>query len=215
MERKDGTEEIAMRRRILGVSLAVLSFSIGSAVVRAQGAPGVRFGVFGGAVFPVQDQKDVFKTGWNAGAMLNFNFGDTPLGLRFDGLYSELKTADALTPFFGDAKTRIIAGEGDLVIGPRFAGGFQPYVMGGVGVYDLRFRGQEVDTGNVFSDTTTKFGWNAGTGFAFPLGSASNSRMFVEGKYVSVSTNGNRFADTITTHGSRFTIVPVNLGFIF
>jgi len=203
-----------MKRRLLAVLVALFGFSMCYGIASAQGAPGVRFGVFGGADFPVQDQKDVFKTGWNAGALLAFNFGDAPLGLRFDGLYSELKTADALQLFFGNGKTRIIAGEGDLVIGPRFAGGFQPYVMGGVGVYDLRFRGQEVDTGNVFSDTTTKFGWNAGTGFAFPLG-AGNSRIFVEGKYVSVSTNGNRFADTITTHGSRFTIVPVNLGFIF
>jgi opacity protein-like surface antigen len=203
-----------MKRRLLAVLVALFGFSMCYGIASAQGAPGVRVGVFGGADFPVQDQKDVFKTGWNAGALLAFNFGDSPLGIRIDGSYHELKTADALQVFFGNGKTRIIAGEGDLVVGPRLPGGFQPYVIGGVGVYDLRFRGQEVDTGNVFSDSTTKFGWNAGTGFAFPLG-AGNSRIFVEGKYVSVSTNGNRFADTITTQGSRFTIVPVNLGFIF
>lgn len=183
--------------------------------VLAQGTGGVHFGISGGADFPVSDQKDVFQTGWNGTAMLAINFGTAPVGIRIDGSYHELKTKGDLDAFFfGNGSTRIISGTADLVIGPR-GQAVEPYVIGGVGAYDLRFRGQEVDTGNAFSDVTTRFGWNAGVGIAFPLGRGSNSRFFIEGRYTSISTNGNRFSDSVKSGGSRFTIVPVNAGFIF
>jgi hypothetical protein len=180
----------------------------------AQGT-GVHFGISGGGDFPVSDQKDVYKTGWNGSALVAINFGNSPFGLRIDGSYHDLRTKDSLGIFFnGAGKTRVIDGTADVVIGPR-GGSVEPYFIGGVGAYDLRFRGQEVDTGNAFSDTTTRFGWNAGVGIAFPLGSASDSRMFIEGRYTSVSLNADRFSNSVHTNGSRFTFVPVNLGFLF
>jgi hypothetical protein len=90
----------------------------------------------------------------------------------------------------------------------------QPYFLGGVGAYDMRFRGQDITTGDAFSETTTRFGWNAGGGIAFPMGTGG-SRFFVEARYTSVSTHGNRFSDSVMTGGSRFTFVPVNAGFVF
>lgn len=180
----------------------------------AQGT-GVHFGVSGGGDVPVADQKDVYKTGWNGSALVAINFGNSPVGIRIDGSYHELRTKDSLGIFFnGQGKTRVIDGTADVVIGPR-GSAVEPYFIGGVGAYDLRFRGQEVDTGNAFSDTTTRFGWNAGVGVAFPLGTGSNSRMFIEGRYTSVSLNADRFSNSVHANGSRFTFVPVNLGFLF
>jgi opacity protein-like surface antigen len=197
--------------RIGRVFLSLFVFVTVSSLAWAQGAPGFRFGITGGADFPLQDQSDVYKTGWNAGLLFAINFGDTPFGLRFQATYDEMHLKEfALFPN-ASGKTRIIAGVGDLVIGARH-GAVQPYLIGGVGAYDLRFSGQDFSD-NVFSDSTTRFGWNAGGGLAFPLG--RTSRMFVEARYTSVSVDSDRFSNSIHTGGTRFTFLPVNLGFVF
>jgi opacity protein-like surface antigen len=197
--------------RIGRVFLSLFLFMAAAGIASAQGAPGFRFGITGGADFPLQDQSDVYKTGWNGGLLFAINFGDTPFGLRFQATYDEMHLKEfALFPN-ASGKTRIIAGVGDLVIGARH-GAVQPYLIGGVGAYDLRFSGQDFSD-NPFSDSTTRFGWNAGGGLAFPLG--STSRMFVEARYTSVSVDSDRFSNSIHTGGTRFTFLPVNLGFVF
>jgi opacity protein-like surface antigen len=181
----------------------------------AQGVGGIHLGLSGGADFPVADQKDVYKTGWNGTAILALNFGSSPLSLRIDGSYHELETKSALEAFFaGSGKTRIIDGTVDLVAGPR-GQAIEPYLIGGVGAYDLRFRGQDITTDNAFSYTTTRFGWNAGAGLAFRLAPDSGSRFFIEARYTSISVGSDRFSNSIHAGGSRFTFVPVNIGIIF
>jgi opacity protein-like surface antigen len=203
-----------MRIRTIGM-LAAGAVLFASAA-RAQGNRPVQFGISGGADFPVSDQSDVYKTGWNGSALLAFNFGASPFGMRLDGSYHELKTKDDLAPFFsGNGKTRIIDGTFDVVIGPKNMS-VEPYFIGGGGAYDLRFEGQDITTGNAFSHSTTRFGWNVGGGIAFPLGSPEkSSRFFIEARYTSISVNVDEFSNSIHTGGSRFTFVPVNIGFVF
>ena len=86
----------------------------------------------------------------------------------------------------------------DFVIGPHARPYVQPYLLSGVGACDIRFHGQEVDTGNLFSNSTTRFGWNAGTGIAFRLGASTNVHAFVEGRYTSV-TLSDLFAKASTS----------------
>jgi hypothetical protein len=203
-----------MKRMNLGFVFLVAAVVCIPGTAAAQGTGGVHFGISGGGDFPVSDQKDVYKTGWNGTAFVAVNFGTAPVGLRIEGSYHELKTEDNLVAFLGSGKTRIIDGTANVVIGPRNLS-VEPYVIGGVGAYDLRFRGTEIDTGNAFNQSTTRFGWNAGVGLAFPLGDGSNSRMFIEGRYTSISLDADRFSNSVHTGGSRFTIVPVNLGFVF
>lgn len=181
---------------------------------RAQGAPGFHIGVSGGALFPVENQSDIYKTGWEGTLLFTWMFGDSPFGIRLDGTYGELATKDQLVPFFSNGKTRVLDGTFDFVIGPHIGAYVQPYVLGGVGGYDIRFHGQEIDTGNAFSNTTTRFGWNAGTGLAFRLGSSTNVHAFVEGRYTSV-TLSDLFTNSIHVTGRRFTYVMLNSGFIF
>ena len=203
------------RNLILPLAFAIV-FALGSsAAARAQGAPGFHIGIGGGAVFPVENQSDVYKTGWEGTLMFVWNFGDSPFGLRLDGTYGELETKDALVPVFTDGKTRIIDGTFDFVIGPHIGAYVQPYILGGVGGYDLRFHGQEVSTGDIFSNSTTRFGWNAGTGIAFRLGATTNAHVFVEGRYTSVSVDSDLFTNSIHTGGRRFTTVTLNSGVIF
>ena len=201
------------RNRILVGVLAFVSLLAFSAVSRAQGTPGFHIGVAGGALLPTEDQHDVFNTGWNATLLFPINFGSSPFGIRFDGSYGELTTKSDLTNFLGDGKSRIISGTFDFVVGPHL-GSVQPYIIGGVGAYDLRFSGQEVDTGNLFAESSTRFGWNVGAGVAFGLGQ-SNTQIFVEGRYTSISLDSNRFTDSVHTGGHRFTLVPVSVGVIF
>ncbi len=183
-----------MKRISVGVCAALLLFATASAA-RAQGIGSVHVGISGDADFPVQDQKDAYKTGWNGSLLVPINFGASPVSLRVDGSYHHMDTKS-----------------NDVVAGPRGTS-VEPYFIGGVGAYDLRFHGEDL-TNNTFSDRTTRFGWNAGGGLAFPL-SGSNSRLFIEARYTSVSTNGDRFSDSVRSGGSRFTFVPVNLGVIF
>src|SRR5262245_31185617 len=174
---------VRLRGLVLPLALAMV-FALGSSsAARAQGAPGFHIGISGGAVFPVENQADVYKTGWEGTLMFTWMFGDSPFGIRLDGTYGELPTKDVLVPVFTDGKTRIIDGTFDFVLGPHIGAYVQPYVLGGVGGYDLRFHGQEVSTGDVFSNSTTRFGWNAGTGIAFRLGATANAHVFIEGRY--------------------------------
>jgi len=203
-----------MKKILIGI-LAVSAFAAAPAL-RAQGNRPVQFGISGGADFPVSDQKDVYKTGWNGTALLAFNFGTSPFGMRIDGSYHEMKTKDELQSFFlGSGKARIIDGTFDVVIGPKNMS-VEPYFIGGGGAYDLRFEGEDITTGNAFSHSTTRFGWNVGGGIAFPLGPPErSSRLFIEARYTSISVNVDEFSNSVHTGGSRFTFVPVNIGFIF
>jgi len=191
--------------------LSLLVFTTVARIAAAQGAPGFHFGITGSADIPLQDQSDVYKTGWNGGLLFVLNFGDSPFGLRFQATYDELNVKDlALFPN-ASGKTQILAGVGDVVIGARH-GAVQPYLIGGVGAYDLRFKGQ-ILSNDLFSDSTTRFGWNAGGGLAFPLG--GSTRLFIEARYTSISVDSDRFSNSIHTGGTRFTLLPVNVGFIF
>src|SRR5262249_21265774 len=125
--------------RILFSSLLFVVFA---SVVRAQGVGTFHIGMSGGADFPVEDQSNVYKTGWNATLLFPLTFGASPISMRFDGSYNELQTKD-LTAFVGTGKTRIISGTVDVVIGPRGLP-VEPYFLGGVGAYDLRFHGEDV-----------------------------------------------------------------------
>ena len=198
----------------LVVACLILGLFLAAPNLRAQGAPGFHIGVSGGALFPVENQSDIYKTGWQGTLLFSWMFGESPFGIRLDGTYGELATKDQLVPFFTDGKTRILDGTFDFVIGPHVGAYVQPYVLGGVGGYDIRFHGQEVDTGDVFTNSTTRFGWNAGTGIAFRLGASTNVHAFVEGRYTSV-TLSDLFTNSVHLTGWRFTFVVLNSGFIF
>ena len=204
-----------LRRSVFAFSIvtAVLLLGIAS-IASAQGAPGFHIGISGGADIPVQDQSDVFNVGWNGTLMFVWNFGSSPFGVRLDGSYHELTAKDELV-LFTDGKTRIIDGTFDFVIGPHVGPYVQPYILGGVGAYDMKFSGTDLTFDEIFSDSTTRFGWNAGTGIAFRVGDTTQTHLFFEGRYTSISTDGNRFTDSVTTGGRRFTMIVVNTGVVF
>ena len=197
------------RRSILGaVMFGVVLFAITS-FATAQGAPGFHIGLSGGADFPVGDQENVYDMGWNGTLMFDWMFGTSPFGVRLDGSYHQLKVKNELEPLFLDGEARLLDGTFNFVFGPHF-GGFQPYILGGVGIYDVRFSGQDVINGGLeFKVSDTRFGWNAGTGFAFCV--SGDVHIFLEGRYHSIDLDRDRFVET----NNRFEVVTANLGVVF
>ena len=124
------------RRSTLGAFMCgVVLFAITS-FATAQGAPGFHIGLSGGADFPVGDQENIYDVGWNGTLMFSWMFGTSPFGIRLDGSYHQLKVKNELEPLFLDGEARLLDGTFDFVFGPHF-GGFQPYILGGVGIYDV------------------------------------------------------------------------------
>ena len=201
-------------RPLFGILFIGLVLLAASSSASAQGAPGFHFGISGGADFPVEDQEQVYDVGYNGTLMFNWNFGTSPFGIRLDGSYHRLSLEDAFDPFFADGRTQIIDGTFNFVIGPHFGSWFQPYIFGGVGAYALRFSGEDIVHDEVFTDWTTRFGWNAGTGFAFKAAPDSDIHLFVEGRYQSIDLDIDPFDDFDVTD-RRFTVVTVNTGVIF
>lgn len=200
-------------RSTLGVLLMGILLLAVSATAAAQGAPGFRLGISGGADFPVEDQEDIYDIGWNGTLMFNWNFGTSPFGLRMDGSYHQFQVQEELEPIFVDARTDIMDGTLNFVFGPHICGWFQPYIFGGAGAYSLRFRTEDIDE-DFFTDRVTRFGWNAGTGFAFKVAPESNIHLFVEGRYHSIDLDADPF-DDIDTTDRRFSVVTVNTGIVF
>ena len=94
---------------VVGVILAAGSAPLSAQVMVTRP---VRFGIAGGATLPVSDLKDVSKTGWHAGALLDVGIPLFPLGFRVDAMWNQLGKKD-----FGDysLKHRIIDGTANAV----------------------------------------------------------------------------------------------------
>ncbi len=198
---------------VLAFSAVVLLFGLVSSA-SAQGGPGFHLGISGGVDIPIEDQEDIYNVGWNGTLMLVWNFGTSPFGIRLDGSYGEMKVKDELV-LFNEGKARFIDGTANFVIGPHIGAYVQPYIFGGVGAYDLRFSGEDLDLDEIFSESSTRFGWNAGTGIAFRLGDNTNTHFFVEGRYTSIDLDADRFTDSLNLEGRRFTMIMVNTGIVF
>ncbi len=190
-----------MKRPGFCVLLSMLSFLAAVSVARAQGSPGVHFGIAGGAAFPSGDAGDLYDTGYHGSAMLLFNAPLAPVGLRIEGMYARM---DEKSQFVGSGHVQLGSGTANIVLGPR-AIAFRPYFIGGGGFYRIKFTTNGTLGG--FEETQDKFGWNAGGGMSFGVGPVAS--IFIEARYIRVETDPN-FA-----LGNRFTFVPVTVGFVF
>jgi opacity protein-like surface antigen len=103
-----------------------------------------------------------------------------------------------------DLKDRLIFGTGNVVYKFKTSelSTFRPYLIGGVGVYNIKTTGADDVGGVVDTDnSTTKFGLNAGAGFDIKAGGVG---LFVEGRFHDVFTDGTNFRFIPITVGVRF-----------
>jgi len=175
-------------KRVMGVVAGALVLATTSVA-----AQGVRIGLGGGLLLPMGDYKTADKTGWIAGVDVTDWLTGGSFGIRVEGSYSQTSHKAGTS-----GNSKIIGGMGDAVYAFGTSGAsMRPYLLAGVGFYNVKFTG----TGTSVSES--KVGFGGGAGVAFKVGTGG-SRIFVEGKYVSVSTSG-----------SSTTFLPVRAGIRF
>jgi hypothetical protein len=171
----------AIRSAVLG---AVLMATAGAAPALAQG--GASFSLGGGLTLPLGDFGDAAGTGFHGLAAVSFVPSGFPVGIQVDGMFHRLGVDD--DPVFGDvdANFQIIQGTANAVytFTTSEESSFHPYLIGGVGLYNMKLTGDDVPDG---LDSETDFGINAGAGFDFQAGAVG---LFIEGRFHNVFTEG-------------------------
>jgi hypothetical protein len=206
-------EGFAMTRTAISAAVLGLVLSATAAPVSAQAivSSPVRFGIMGGATVPLSDLSDVNKTGWNAGALVTVGVPLVPVSFRVDGQWQQMNGKDlaALGGAGGSspANLRIIDGTANIVYTFGAALPTKFYLIGGVGVYNERFKDPNSD---VHADGT-KFGLNGGVGFKFQL---TGFATFIEARYHNV-IHGSAVGDVSDSNANSLQFVPISVGITF
>ena len=173
-----------MKKTILAVAaLAVVTLSATS--TSAQSNKAISVGISGGAAIPVGDFADFYTTGYNGTASLMFRSFGSPIGLRIDGMYNRLSVKDETSVSTAEGfpinAVAVMSANANLVYNLPGTG-ITPYLIGGAGVYGLRFDVEDADD----PDVETKAGINAGIGASFPL---SGFNTFIEARFHHIFTD--------------------------
>jgi opacity protein-like surface antigen len=98
--------------------------------------------------------------------------------VRVEGTYSQTSHDPAVSGVTG--KTKMLGGMASLVYSFQTGGSVTPYVLGGLGFYNVKVTA----TAPFSADTSeSKIAFGGGGGLRFPMGSAS---LFVEARYISI-----------------------------
>ena len=180
-----------MKRIVFGL-LAVLSLA-GVGGLSAQ--QGIRVGIGGGLLMPMGDYKKADKMGWLVGGDVTYWLTSAPIGIRADVQYSQTSENSGIPAH----TSKIIGGLAEVVYAfGKQADQIRPYILGGVGYYNVK-----VNVTGIGSGSESKVGFGGGAGVAFKVGSGS-TRVFVEGKFVNVSTTGGSTTFLPIRAGLRF-----------
>lgn len=169
----------------------------------------VELGIGGGATVPVGDAKDAFKSGWHASGIVRLNLPMMPFGLQGNFSYNRFKLDEQNVGFSGSG--RILSGIADARFRLPIPGPIQPYLLAGVGTYNIKADPDQ--SGATAAGSTTKFGINGGGGVnvTFP---GLPIHAFVEGKIENIYTDQG--LNTAVTNDFKTQLVPVTFGiFLF
>ena len=169
----------------------------------------IQIGFGGGASVPVSDAKDVFKSGWHGSGVVRLNLPMMPFGLQGNLSYSKFKLDQQNVGFAGSG--RILSGIADARFGLPIPGPIKPYLLAGVGTYNIK--ADPDSSGAPAAESTTKFGINGGAGVTihFP-GLPVNA--FIEGKIENIYTDQG--LSSAVTQDFKTQIIPVTFGiFLF
>jgi hypothetical protein len=166
--------------------LLVLALSLWAApALQAQTQPteGVRFGLGAGLLLPVGNYSNSDKAGANILGIIQMPLNNSEVHLRGTGMWGS--TAHKV----GAGSTNLVGATADLLlhVGER-ASTVRPYVMGGVGFFNVSNAGSRVALG-------------LGGGILFGLG---DMHAFLETRYMSIQTSG-----------SSLNFMPITLGLMF
>ncbi|MGI9089940.1 MAG: outer membrane protein, partial [Gemmatimonadaceae bacterium] len=129
-------------------------------------------------------------------------------GLRLDAAYNSFDVKSELLSDAGvdnaSGNVRVLGFTGNLVFPiPLQAVMVRPYLIGGIGLYNVRASATIRDQGNSTSDSMSenKFGFNLGGGVSIPL---SGFNTFIEARYHRVNMQDGSFAYVPITVGVMF-----------
>ena len=169
----------------------------------------IQIGFGGGASVPVSDAKDAFKSGWHGSGIVRLNVPMIPFGLQGNFTYNHFKLDQQNVGFGGSG--RILSGIADARIGLPIPGPIKPYLLAGVGEYNIKADPDQASA--TAAGSTTKFGINGGAGVTihFP---GLPVHAFLEGKLENIYTDQG--VNTAVTQNLKTQIIPVTFGiFLF
>jgi hypothetical protein len=186
----------------IAASAALLSLTLVS-TAQAQAQPLPHFGISAGASIPQSSFGDGVNTGYNVNALVNVGIPLSPLGFRAEAGWNHFDLSGSST----SGSVRMVNGALNVVLVPSSVMTAKPYLIAGVGMYNVK---TSVDnsggllTGQFTTESSdTRLGFNGGVGVGFGLGPVGT---FVEARYVTVNgKNGS---------GSQ-SFVPVSFGITF
>ncbi len=165
-----------------GLALGVMAASTAGA--QASSAAGMQFGVSAGASIPMGDFGDEFGTGFNVMGHLGINPASMPVGFRADVGYSRFGASDF------DANASVINALANAIVKvPMQGSSIAPYLLGGVGIANVKLSGDDV--GDDISSTGLAFDFGGGLQFNLS-GMATN----LEVAYVRNGVDEDKFGDS-------------------
>ena len=187
--------------RSLAILVVLLSTPLAASAQVGLAHRFVTVGVGGGMSVPVSDAGDVFKNGFNVQGFARLNLPKLPVMPRFDLNFSRFDLDDAQVGVPGTGQ--ILAGLANLQISVLPLGPVRPYVVAGLGAYNLK---TETEGATPTTVTDTHFGINGGAGVALHLGMVNG---YVEGRV------DNMFTEKGMIDTNKIQVVPVTFGLTF
>jgi hypothetical protein len=182
-----------MKRVALVVSLALATLPV---VASAQ----VGFGAAAGASLPMGDFGKGTNTGYHAQVSVDVGVPLSPIGFRLDGTLDHFDASGSTST--NSASARIAGAAANVLMGFGSVPLLGPYVIGGVGYYQLHSEG--TFAGSSFSTSQSEPGGSIGVGMRFGLGGFG---VFAETGYHFIKSTGS--------NASATTFVPVMFGVSF
>lgn len=171
-----------MKRTMRWLAVAVLM--LGAGRLSAQ-----QIMVGGGLLMPMGDYKTADKMGFIGQAGVGFPAG--PIGIRIEGDYGQTSHKNGV-----GGNSKIIGGFGAAVYHFKTPASVTPYVLGGVGMYNVK-----VDVTGFPSASETKFAFGIGAGVEMKMTAMS---LYLEAKYMNIATSGSATTFIPITVGLRF-----------
>lgn len=175
-----------VRASFMGVA-AALAFSAADA--QAQ----VGFSVAGGPTFATGDMGDAMDMGYHAKAAVGFSIPMIPVALEADGMFTRFNASGDV-----DAHFQVLSGSLNARINIPTPG-ISPYIIGGVGMYNGKFGGDDVPDG---VESETDIGVNIGAGVS--MGLVGMGGVFAEARLHNVFSEGESMRFVPVSIGIRF-----------
>lgn len=182
-------------RKVLGGLFAAAMLVAVPATAAAQSD--VMIGIGGGVTLPMGDYGDLDKLGFHGGAGVSFGLGTAPIRLGVEGGFSTTSHKDVLGVSV-DGSTTIMGGGANIIYPIPTAGSVKPYIMGHLGYYRVKVKATV--SGITVEGSESKLGFGGGAGVMIGSG------LFVQGRFMSISTSGSSTTFVLGTVGYRFAL---------